>query len=185
MLGVLRNSSTANLSCKTVFLIWGIGKERRIHSRCIKFNEYLQSLNFPVLVGWERFLSIQTIPENIVRSTTIRVHKDLRQYRLSNDREFSRFLEVFWRASKYCYEIWLWKLICKFVSDCRQSSLNVCHLCSTPSFNLAAHVACSCAITIDTQNNWGTDNINKFTIYMYLPANRPEQWWFDTVYQVM
>lgn len=37
-------------------------------------------------------------------------------------------------------------------------------------FNLAAHYACSCAITIDTQNNWGTDEIKYFTIYMYLSA---------------
>lgn len=74
----------------------------------------------------------------------------------------------FWQASKNCYEIWLWKLICILLSDCPQSSLNVCVV--RLFFNLATHYACSCAITIDTQNNWGTDEINYFTIYMYLSA---------------
>lgn len=95
---------------------------------------------------------------------------------MSNDIDFSWFLAVFsehdhdpsnfWRAPKNCFEIRLWKLICKLVTDRPQSSLNVCHLCGALFFNLAAHVACSCAITLGTRNNWWTDIINNFTIHL-------------------
>lgn len=126
--------------------------------------QWVESGSFPSKLSWK----------NIVKSTTIRVHKDLRQYRMSNDIDFSRFLAVFsehdpsnfWRAPKNCYEIRLWKLICKLVTDRPQRSLNVCHLCGAPFFNLAAHVACSCAITLGTRNNWWTDIINNFTIHL-------------------
>lgn len=39
-------------------------------------------------------------------------------------------------------------------------------MCGAPFFNLVAHVACLCLITLDHRHNWWIDVINCFNIYL-------------------